>query len=107
VEALPPRRKDLGGSESGLPAIKIGPREIRSAGVCRHRSAFVQSRRRHGSRPIAVGEDVHDVLWPPATRAHATGGPEMTSRPTAASDRMIGHEGSNSDRRKLNFADRG
>jgi hypothetical protein len=31
----------------------------------------------------------------------------MASSRTAASVRMIGHEGSNSERRTLNFADRG
>jgi hypothetical protein len=88
VEALPSSWKDMGGGKGSLPAIEVGPRKIRSAGLCRHRSPFDQSRRT-------------------VTRANATGGPEMTSRPAAASDRMIGHEGSNSDRRKLNFADRG
>ena len=88
VQTLPPRWKDPRSGKGGLPAIEVGPRKIRSAGRGRHRSPFDQSRRT-------------------ATRAHATGGPEMTSRPAAASDRMIGHEGSNSDRRKLNFADRG
>jgi hypothetical protein len=37
----------------------------------------------------------------------ATGGPWMASRRTAASARMMGHEGSNSERRTLNFAERG
>jgi hypothetical protein len=49
-------------------------------------------------------EDVHGVLLCVSTR---TGGPTMTSRRAAASDRMIGHEGSNSEPRMLNFADRG
>src|SRR5258705_13230612 len=44
VEAIPPSWKDPGGSEHGLPAIEVGPREIRSASLCRHRSGFVQSR---------------------------------------------------------------
>ena len=52
-------------------------------------------------------EDVHDVIRRVVTRDHATGGPTITSRPAAASERMIGHEGSNSERRTLNFADRG
>ena len=52
-------------------------------------------------------EDVHDVILRVVTRDQATGGPTITSRPAAASDRMIGHEGSNSERRTLNFADRG
>lgn len=88
VEALPSRWKDPRGGKGGLPAIEVGPRKVRSADRCRHRRPFDQSR-------CTVA------------RAHATGGPETTSRPAAASDRMIGHEGSNSDRRKLNFADRG
>lgn len=99
VEALPSRWKAVGGGKGGLPAIEVGPREIRSAG---HRSPFDMPR-----RALQIDDAPSREGWPVATRAHTTGGPAMTSRPTAASDRMIGHEGSNSDRRRLNFAARG
>jgi hypothetical protein len=60
-----------------------------------------------GPARYGKGENVHGARWPVATGDQATGGPEMTSRPAAARERMIGHDGSNSDRRKLNFAARG
>jgi hypothetical protein len=42
-----------------------------------------------------------------AALGQATGGPWMTRSRLAARERMIGHEGSNSERRTLNFGDRG
>ena len=47
------------------------------------------------------------MLLRAGARIDAIGDPRMTSSPVAASNRMIGHEGSNSERRTLNFADRG
>jgi hypothetical protein len=90
VEALPPSRKGLGRGKGGLPAIEVGPRKIRSAGISRHCGPFDQ-----------------EIFRPAVMRVFAIGGPEIMSRPTAASHRIIGHEGSNSDRCRLNFADRG
>jgi len=52
-------------------------------------------------------EDVHDVLCWAAAPGQTTGGPWMTSNRAAASERMIGHDGSNSERRTLNFGERG
>ena len=43
VEALPSNWKDMGGGKGSLPAIEVGPREIRSADC--HRSPFNQARR--------------------------------------------------------------
>jgi hypothetical protein len=42
-----------------------------------------------------------------AARVNAIGGARITSNPAAARDRMIGQEGSNSERQTLNFGDRG
>jgi hypothetical protein len=42
-----------------------------------------------------------------AAPVQATGDPRMTRSRAAARERMIGHEGSNSERRTLNFGDRG
>ena len=42
-----------------------------------------------------------------AVRAHAAGGPTTSTSPAAANDRMIGQEGSNSQRRTLNLGERG
>src|SRR5262245_16797894 len=53
------------------------------------------------------GDNVHGALLCAVACLQAIGGPTITSRPAAARDRMIGHEGSNSERRTLNFADRG
>jgi hypothetical protein len=86
LETLPPRGKELDGRKSRLPAIEVGPAEIPryrfddSSWVC-HRQSVVH--------------------------ISATGRPMITTRPAAARDRMIGHDGSNSERRMLNFADRG
>jgi len=53
------------------------------------------------------GEHVHVVFLCTVARVQSIGGPTIISRPVAARDRMMGHEGSNSERRTLNFGDRG
>jgi len=96
------QRSKSGHEKSGA-LIAIVARSIR-------RDEPFRSTMRHGQSEageVEKGDDVCGVGRPGATRAHTTGGPAMTSRPTAASDRMIGHDGSNSDRRRLNFAARG
>ena len=47
VEAFPASWKDAGGGKGRLPAIEVGPREIRGAGC--HRSLCNQPQRRHSS----------------------------------------------------------
>lgn len=51
----------------------------------------------------------HSGLLGPGAAApvHTIGGRRMTSSLAAARARMIGHEGSNSEGRTLNFGDRG
>jgi hypothetical protein len=50
VEALPSRWKDSGGGKGRLPPIEVGPQEIRSAGLWRHRRPFDQSQRPDADR---------------------------------------------------------
>jgi len=53
------------------------------------------------------GRHVPGVLVGAAARVDAIGDSRISSSAVAASNRMIGHEGSNSERRTLNVADRG
>jgi hypothetical protein len=52
VESLPSSWKDVSGGKGGLPAIEVGPREIRSAGC--HRSPFNQGSASPSDRRCAI-----------------------------------------------------
>src|SRR6266446_1621407 len=56
---------------------------------------------------VSRREDVHRVLAGAGALSRGIDGPRITSSPAADRDRMIVHDGSNSERRMLNLADRG
>src|SRR5262245_51600109 len=68
VEALPANRKNVGGGKGGLPAIEVGPREIRSAGC--QRSPFNQPRRPFKSTMRHRQPEVREVEKPETSTAY-------------------------------------
>jgi hypothetical protein len=86
-----------------IEAIAVDANGVWDAEVgIRRKKSETKTRVRHG---LASREHVHGLRR--AAGTHAIGGARMTSSPAAARDRMIGHEGSNSERRTLNLGDRG